>query len=152
MTFGMPMTQIAERPGAATLIARGARLRCPWCGSGGLLLTWFRMKTRCPRCGIRTERGEEDFFLGAMMFNLVLAEGVLAVFLVGLVIVTWPEVPWTFIQYGGVALMAAAPFAFYPVSRTLWLAFDLLLRLLTEEELEWHRTAPEESFRPQEDR
>jgi uncharacterized protein (DUF983 family) len=146
------MTEIAKRPKAATMVARGARLRCPWCGKGGLLESWFRLKPRCPRCGLRTERGEEDFFLGAMMFNLVLSEGVLAVFLVGLVVATWPEVPWTFIQYGGVALMALAPFVFYPVSRTIWLAFDLLLRPLTEEELEWHRTSGEGTFRPQEDR
>ena len=33
----------------------------------------MKMKRACPVCGLRTERGEEDFFLGAMMFNMVWA-------------------------------------------------------------------------------
>ena len=130
-------------------LARAARLRCAACGGGPLLDGWFKLVPRCPRCGLRTDRGEEDFFLGAMMFNLVISEGVLAVLFVGLVLVLWPDVPWTALAYGGVVLMAVAPFAFYPFSKTIWMAFDLLMRPLTPEELEWHRTAGEREFRPE---
>lgn len=142
----------ALTPGLGTMLFRAARLRCPVCGEGRVLESWFRMKTRCPECGVRTERGEEDFFLGSMMFNIAFSEGVLAVLLVGLAIATWPDVPWTFLQYGGVALMAAAPFFFVPFSRTAWLAFDLLLRPLTAEELAWHRQSADGEFRPHSER
>ena len=118
-----------------TLYLRALRLRCPHCGEGRIKGSWMKMKRTCPVCGLRTERGEEDFFLGAMMFNLVIPEGFLALLLVGLMIATWPDVPWSFIQWGGLALMAAGPFLFYPFSKTLWLAFDLMLHPPSPEEL-----------------
>jgi hypothetical protein len=58
----------------------------------------------------------------------VLSELVWAASMVIILIVRWPNVPWDFLQYGGVALMIAAPFIFFPFSRTLWLAIDLLAR------------------------
>lgn len=123
-------------PPLGTRLGRAARLRCPLCGGRGVLESWFRMRARCPHCGLHTERGEHDFFLGSMMFNLVLSEGLLALLLVGLAIVTWPNVPWDFLQYGGVALMVLAPIAFLPFSRTIWMAFDLLLHPPTRDELD----------------
>lgn len=131
------------------MLGRALRLRCPWCGGGPLRETWFRLRSNCPQCGLRTERGEEDFFLGAMMFNLVLAEGALALLVVGFLITMWPDVPWTFLTYGGIALMLIAPVVFYPLSKTIWLAVDLMLRPPDDEEMEWHRTSDAESFRPQ---
>ena len=62
---------------AAKLFARGLSLRCPHCGAGGLLESWFRLRPKCPVCGLRTDRGEEDFFLGGMMWNIVFSEGML---------------------------------------------------------------------------
>ena len=129
------------------LYARAARLRCPHCGGGRLLESWFRLRPRCPTCGLRLDRGEEDFFLGAMMFNLVLSEGLLALGLVGLLVATWPDVPWTFLQFGFVALMVLAPFFFFPFSKTIWLASDILMRPVTEEEMRWHHENPETAYR-----
>jgi hypothetical protein len=87
------------------------------------------MRDHCPRCGLALERGErEDYWLGAQMFNLVVSELLFAGALVVLVVATWPNVPWGFLQYGGVALMAIAPFALYPLSKTIWLAWDLAFR------------------------
>ena len=40
----------------------------------------------------------------------------------------WPTPPWDELLYGGVAIMIAAPFMFYPFSKTLFLAFDLIFR------------------------
>lgn len=37
--------------------------------------------------------------------------------------------------------MLFAPFALFPFSKTIWLAFDLMLRPVTPEELQWHRAA-----------
>lgn len=142
-------SRILPRPSVARMTGRALRLRCPWCGGGPLLETWFRLRPRCPRCGLRTERGEEDFFLGAMVFNIALSEGILAVLFVGLLVALWPDVPWTLLQVGGIALMIAAPILFLPVSRTLWMVVELLFRPLTAEEMEWHRGSGEGEFRPQ---
>lgn len=131
---------------------RAARLRCPACGGGPILETWFRMKPRCPRCALRTERGEQDFFLGGMMFNIVLSEGALAVAFVGLVIAMWPEVPWSTLHIGGIVMMVLAPIFFLPFSRTIWMAFDLLLRPLTDAEMAWHLTSGDHEFRPEAER
>ena len=135
------LTDAPERrlPPLGRRVARAMRLRCPMCGSGGLLDGWSRMKPACPNCGLHPERGEHDFFLGSMMLNLGISEGILALLLVVLAIATWPNVPWGFLQYGGIALMVLAPLAFLPFSRTLWMAFDLLLRPPAPDELDWSR-------------
>jgi len=124
-------------------LLNAARLRCPVCGGRGVLKSWMKMKERCPTCGLRLERGEHDFFLGAMMFNIALAEGILAIVLVGVMIALWPDVPWRLLEIGGPALMVVVPFVFYPFSQLAWLAVDLLLHPLTREELDWHRSSAE---------
>jgi uncharacterized protein (DUF983 family) len=134
------------------LYGRALRLRCPHCGEGRLRAGFMKLHRACPACGLRTDRGEEDFFLGAMMFNLVLAEGLLVVVIVGTAIVFRDRIPWTTVAYAGIALMAVAPFVFYPYSHTLWLATDLLMRPAAEEEMEWHRAHPTDAFRRLRDR
>jgi hypothetical protein len=94
------------------------------------------MRERCPVCGIRTARGEEDLMLGAMVFNIAFAEGLLALVLVGVAVATWPDVPWRFLQFGGPVLMVLAPIAFLPFSRTLWMAFEPVYFPVSAEEAE----------------
>ena len=137
---------------AATLLSRGIRLRCPNCGEGRLRETWLKLKPKCPACGLRTDRGEEDFFNGGMMWNIVFSEGGLLAtgLLVG--ILTWPDVPWTLLQWGTTALMVIVPFIFYPFSLGFWLANDIWIRPLTEDEMAWHRASQPGEFRPHLDR
>jgi uncharacterized protein (DUF983 family) len=118
-----------------TRLWRAVRLRCPVCGGRGLLRGWMSMREQCPTCGLHLNRGEHDFFLGAMMFNIALAEGTLAILLVGALIALWPNVPWTALEIAAPLMMIAAPFVFYPFSQTIWLAFDLLLHPLADDEL-----------------
>ena len=122
--------------GWGTRTGRALRLRCPHCGRGRIVETWFRMRDRCPVCGIRTARGEEDLMLGAMVFNIAFAEGLLALVLVGVAVATWPDVPWRFLQSGGPVLMVLAPVAFLPFSRTLWMAFEPVYFPVSVEEAE----------------
>ena len=112
----------------AVLLWRALRLRCPNCGSGGLWDSWFRMRATCPRCGLKLERGEQGYIVGAQMFNIIAAELLFAAIFVGVLVATLPDVPWDALQYGGPALMILFPFVFYPFSKTLFLAFDLLFR------------------------
>ena len=51
-----------------------------------------------------------------------------ALIFLGLLIATWPSPPWDLLLYGGAVLMVIAPFLFYPFSKTLFLAVDLIVR------------------------
>ena len=110
------------------LFGRALRLRCPNCGQGRLFTSWLRMRERCPVCGLKLERGEEGYQVGSYMFNIVAAELAFAAVFVGAVVLTWPTPPWKVLEYGGIALTVVAPFVFFPFSKTLFLAFDLLFR------------------------
>lgn len=109
-------------------LARGIRRRCPLCGGGDLFRSWLEPRPACPRCGLRLDRGESDFFLGGFTLNFIAAELLLAVSLAVAVVVTWPDVPWDWLLWGGAPLMVLTPILFFPFSRTLWLALDLAMR------------------------
>lgn len=112
------------------MLARGLVKHCPLCGSGNLFTGWFRMKERCPGCGYLFER-EEGFFLGAYVINLVIAQGAVIVLAVVPAIVLLARNPDTSIVpivVAGVAGAILAPLVFYPFSKTIWTAFDLILR------------------------
>ena len=102
--------------------------RCPNCGSGNAFRSYLHQRDACSTCGIRLDRGERDFFIGAYTVNLIVAE--LLVFFGGLAVLrlTWPDVPWDALMYGLGALMLIAPIVLYPYSRQIWLAADLILR------------------------
>jgi len=111
------------------MLVRSLAVSCPRCGSRGLFETWFRLKASCPRCGLPLERGEQhDYWIGGMMFNIVLAEGIAVLVVGGTILGTWPDVPWGLVRWGSIVLMLATPFLFYPMSRLVWLAFDLIFR------------------------
>lgn len=103
-------------------------LRCPACGGGPVVLRWFRMAPNCPRCGLRLDRGEDGYWVGSYMFNLVASEMCWAAVLGAVALATWPTPPWDLLLYGGAALMVLAPMAFLPFAKTLFLAFDLTFR------------------------
>lgn len=123
----------------ATLVGRALRWRCPNCGGRPVRASWMKRLPGCPVCGLRLDRGENDYFIGAYLLNLIVAEVLLGLGLLAVLLATWPEPPWDAIQYGGVALMILAPLAMYPFTELLWLAFDLAFRPLTAAELQWHR-------------
>ncbi len=130
---------------SARLFARALTLRCPHCGARGVLASWFKLARACPRCRIRLERGESDYFLGGMMFNIALAEGVFVILLIATLALTWPRVPWTLLEYGTPAAMVLAPVMLYPFSKLVWLAFDLMLRPVVPSDLEAPESEPANS-------
>jgi len=112
------------------MLGRGLLKHCPRCGSGGLFHGWFTMVDRCPGCGHRFER-EEGFFLGAYVINLAVAQGLVILLAVVPCIVLLAQDPDTSIVpflAGGLLGAVLGPVVFYPFSKTVWTAFDLILR------------------------
>jgi uncharacterized protein (DUF983 family) len=107
---------------------RALRLRCPHCGGGPIFTSWSRLLPACPVCGLGLERGEQGYWLGAYFFNLMAVETVFAVYVVGFLLETWPSPPWDLFQITTAVLMVTFPVVFFPFSKTLFLAFDLLMR------------------------
>jgi uncharacterized protein (DUF983 family) len=139
-----PAARLLESVWRFAEVMRVADLRCPNCGGGRVLRTWFKLQHRCAKCGLRLDRGEaDDYFLGGMFFNIVLAEIIFALALLVVVIVMWPNVPWAGVEYSLIVAMIAAPIVLYPVSRLMWLALDLLLRPPDEAEMAWHASEEE---------
>ena len=123
-----------DRVPALVAFGRALRLRCPHCGGGPIFLRWSRLVPSCPVCGLGLERGEQGYWLGAYFFNLMAVETLFTVWVVGFLAWTWPSPPWDVFQIWTVVLMLISPFAFFPFSKTLFLAFDLLVRPPTEED------------------
>jgi hypothetical protein len=92
------------------------------------------MRAECPRCGLLLEPGEVGYQVGSYMFNIIASELIFAAVFLGVLALTWPTPPWNLLQVGGVILAGVAPFVFFPFSKTLFLAFDLLFRPATHDE------------------
>lgn len=114
--------------GLGRSLVRAVCLRCPECGSREVLASWFVLRSRCPGCRRRLDRGEHDHFLGAMLLNLVAAELSAAGLLAAWILASWPDTAWGLVTAGGVLAAAGLPVLGYPFSRLVWLAVDLRLR------------------------
>ena len=75
--------------------------RCPNCGSPGIFSGYTTLKERCPQCGLRLHRGENDYFIGAYLLNLVAVELLFALVLGVIFVTTYPNTPWALLQWGG---------------------------------------------------
>jgi uncharacterized protein (DUF983 family) len=99
--------------------------RCPYCSSPGIYESYFALRDRCPKCGVRFER-EEGYFLGAYALNLIVAEflglglAILLIFKTEL-----RNLPLVWQEVIAVALAIAFPVALFPFTRTIWIALDL---------------------------
>ena len=132
------MTTVSSRE-AWRMIRRALMLRCPHCGSRGILASWFRLKDRCPRCKLHLHREETDYFLGAYTIMLIAVEGLFAIGFVAVLLITWPNPPWEAIEWVGVLVLTAGVLIAYPFARTLFLATDLIFRPISSVELDWYQ-------------
>jgi len=106
-------------------LRRGFRKRCPRCGEHDMFVSWFAMRTACPRCEWRFEK-EEGGYLGAMTLNYTGAILLwIVVLIVGLVL-TVPDVPvWPLLAASAVVLIGV-PLLFWPRSKAIWAAVEYL--------------------------
>jgi hypothetical protein len=77
----------------------------------------------CPACGLHFER-LDGYWLGSMALNLVVTEALFVAALVGLMVATWPDVPWTTVLIVLVTMNLLIPLILHPLSRTVWMALE----------------------------
>jgi uncharacterized protein (DUF983 family) len=119
-------------PGRAPLsplVRRALARRCPRCGGAGVWRGWFRTVPQCPACGLVFDRGESsDFWLGAYLINLVVAEVSAVAIAAALWLTMGSRLSFNVLWGASMLLAVLMPVAFYPLSRGLWLAVDLHVR------------------------
>ncbi|MEP6991212.1 MAG: DUF983 domain-containing protein [bacterium] len=120
---------------ALLLASRALRLRCPHCGTGRVLSGFNTVHERCSACGFHFCRSDDEYFSGAMFFGMMIGE-TLAILGIGAAIwATYPDVPWSFLQYAIPLVLLGVMVLLFPVSRVVWLAIDVLLRPVEPSEL-----------------
>lgn len=87
------------------------------------------MTDRCHECSFRFER-LEGHWIGAIAVNTIAVIGLMMLLMVGTMIFTYPDlIP---LQLVPVLIIVGAlgPFVFYPASKTIWTAVDIMMRPL----------------------
>jgi uncharacterized protein (DUF983 family) len=123
---GTPGGRRPDEPGAIRAFLRGATRRCPRCGSGNLFEGWFKIRTRCRRCGLRLER-EEGGFLGAMTINYVATAVVFLIVMIVWLVVDLPDVQVLRLTVAAIGVTLVFPLLFWSFSKTIWAAVDFLV-------------------------
>ena len=120
--------------GSGVLLWRGLTKACPLCGKRKLFRRWVHIVKNCPRCGLKFER-IEGHWIGAVGINTIISFTLLFFALACFFLLTYPNVPigsWVFFASG---LFGLFPLIFYPNSKTLWTAIDILMRPIVREDM-----------------
>ena len=118
------------------IVWRGLTMACGVCGCRGLFrkLGMFSMVEDCPKCGLHFER-MDGHSLGAVAVNTV-GSSALVLTVVSLVFVAFgTDVSSSFLLLVAAPVGLLFPILFDPVSRTLWNAFELMMRPVQPGEL-----------------
>jgi uncharacterized protein (DUF983 family) len=117
------------------MVRRALRRRCPWCnGKRAWFNGWFRRADRCHTCGLRWNRGQDGFELGAMTMAVFITGGSVMIFLAIGIIASYPKVAVLPLALGGAAIAVLVPMLTYPFTYTIWSAFDLAVHPPSPEE------------------
>lgn len=122
------------QPKTGTRLIRALQRRCPRCG-GKAFDGWYRMKEHCEKCGLRFER-EPGYWVGAVTINTAVIFATFIFVFGGLVISTWPDVPWALVLIVTAIANVLIPTVFYPMSKTVWLALEMGWHPLESDEVE----------------
>lgn len=112
--------------GAGKILIRGWTKRCPVCGESKIFRGYFELVEECPRCGFRFER-QEGQFIGAIGVNTVVTFFSMTLVMTLGLIFTAPEFNVVLIMTSSIGVAALLPLLFFPFSKTVWAAIDLLL-------------------------
>lgn len=93
------------------------------------------MAERCPTCTLRFER-VHGHWIGSLATNTVVVFGVMFAVLFSTVMLSYPDPsPW-WLLWLVITIGALGPILFFPPSRMLWTAIDILLRPLLYGEID----------------
>lgn len=95
--------------------------------------SWASLHPFCRVCGLKFER-EPGYWAGALIINMAAALAVFFAVLIGGMVLTWPEVPWTGLTIAIFVSMAIVPIGFYPWSKSIWLAIEMSYHKLEDHE------------------
>ena len=87
------------------------------------------MLDRCPRCGLQFER-IDGHWTGSLGINTIVTFGSLLLVVAVLLITQYPDYDVLPMTLACMATTIVVPILFFPFSRTLWTAIDLLMRPL----------------------
>ena len=111
-------------------------MACGVCGCRGLFrkLGMFSMVEDCPKCGLHFER-MEGHSLGAVAVNTVVSSALVLTVVSLALVIFGTDVSTSFLLLLAAPAGLLFPILFDPVSRTLWNAFELMMRPVQPEEL-----------------
>jgi uncharacterized protein (DUF983 family) len=112
-------------PSPGKTLARGLRRSCPICGYRKIFSSYFKLRESCPRCACNFSR-EEGYWVGAIIINTAVTEALFLLLSIVTIIATAPDIEWMVLLVIGVATNLIFPVIFYPFSKTIWMAFDLV--------------------------
>ena len=93
-----------------------------------MFFRWVKQFHECAACGLRFDRGEADYYIGAYTLNLIIAELIVVGAMLAVIFAKWPDVPWEAMPWGLAATAIVGPLVTYPYSKAFWLALDLKFR------------------------
>ncbi len=119
-----------------TLLLRGLFGRCPVCGGRHIFHRWFTMVERCPTCTLRYER-VDGHWIGAIGVSTVCVMGLMLIVVAAATFSVYPDPPAVApLLAAEITIALLGPLVFFPASRTLWTAIDLLMRPLLPGEVD----------------
>lgn len=95
------------------------------------------MVERCPNCGFRLDQGD-GAFLGAMALNYGVAGVIFITILIVWVAATAPDVPVLPLLLVSLGATATSILVFFPFSKTLWAAIDVMLHRMDSADRQMH--------------
>ncbi len=107
------------------------RLRCPQCHRGPLFERPFKIRSRCPVCGLLFERSSGEM-TGGMVINLVVTE--LIVVVIGSAYALFTSVPLFPLLTTLILVAIIFPILFYHPARGLWVSILYLTSANTEKD------------------
>lgn len=95
------------------------------------------LKEHCPTCGFSFVR-EEGYWVGAMVVIFAMIIVLYGTWLLGGLLLTWPDVPWNMLMIGGLIIAGISPLVLYGWSKTVWLGIDMAFNPARAEEFSDH--------------
>lgn len=122
-------------PTRSQMFRRGLTGRCAVCGKFRLARTWVHVDKTCSQCGFPIER-KDGHLVGAVGMNTIVTFGAMLItFVVAALILGSGTAPVTLILVVA-PVMLVVSVVFFPISKTLWSAMDLMFVALEPGEVD----------------